>query len=356
MPEIAEQIEDVKTEELTDPFAAALLKDLTEKEEKEKQEPTEPEGEKAEGEEKTETQPEEKKDDSEKSETETEADEYLIKDDKTIQRYDALIKSGFTEEEAQDKVYKEAFDSADSQKNDKEDIMLSHLSDEEKKFLVPDEDLKNLKSAFENPPDSALLFHLNNSPELKKLFGGKIDSLDIYEDQTANAMFKLNLMESYRRTIGSYIEKIEKAKSNYNALVNAKNDFVQEIEKDFFKDYPELNNNEKQSIILSSHFVNLFKNKISLLDKEDQSDKEALKKMYNAAKEEYKKIYPALQKKFGIQKNTKVDDVLKDKKLKEMQETGSTPTNLGSENAVVIDTKNATDDDFIKALQTLKKE
>ena len=335
--ETTEKVEDVKVEELTDPFAAALLKDLTEKEEKEKQEPTEPEGEKAEGEEKTETQPEEKKDDSEKSETETEADENLIKDDKTIQRYDALIKSGFTEEEAQDKVYKEAFDSAGSQKNDKED-------------------LKNLKSAFENPPDSALLFHLNNSPELKKLFGGKIDSLDIYEDQTANAMFKLNLMESYRRTIGSYIEKIEKAKSNYNALVNAKNDFVKEIENDFFKDYPELNNNEKQSIILSSHFVNLFKNKISLLDKEDQSDKEALKKMYNAAKEEYKKIYPALQKKFGIQKNTKVDDVLKDKKLKEMQETGSTPTNLGSENAVVIDTKNATDDDFIKALQTLKKE
>lgn len=345
--ETTEKVEDVKVEELTDPFAAAILKDLKNTEADSTEDTQDKQT--------TQTTQTAQTEDKKEGEQVTEPpEEDLIKDDATLKKYDALIKSGFSEEEAQNKVYKEAFDSISNEK----DNTSKYLSDEDKQFLVSDKDYENLKNAYFNPPDSALLFHLNNSPELKKLFGGKVESLDLYEDNTANAMFKLQLMESYRRTIGAYIDNIERVKTNYNSALSAKSNLIKEFEDDFFKDYPELNNDERQSVILSSHFVNCFKNKVNMLDKEDQADIEVLKKMFKSAKEEYKKLYPALQKKLGFvkQDDKKVDDVLKDKKLKEMQEQGSAPTNGGNDNEVVIDSKNATDDDFINALKILKKE
>lgn len=306
---------------------------------------------------KTDNQPPAEENKTVQKEEDLEEGEELLKEDKNLLKYETLVKAGFSNEEALEKVYGEY--KADFTQKAAKDVF------GEPQFEIADwvkntteQDYQVLKEAYKNPTDQNLLYHLQKDPELradfKNLDVDNLKSLDIYEDAAANNMFRRVLKESYRKTIGGFINEIEKAQNLYAENVKVRTNLIQDLEDDFLKDYPELASDDIKSVSLAKHFVDRFRQKFDLLSPKQQEDIDLIKKLYQAAKAEYKTMYPVLKKRLGFLPEKQIENAqLQNKKLNEMQQNGSIPTGMNSEEGSFMLGANSSDDDFAKALISL---
>lgn len=306
---------------------------------------------------KTDNQPPAEENKTVQKEEDLEEGEELLKEDKNLLKYETLVKAGFSNEEALEKVYGEY--KADFTQKAAKDVF------GEPQFEIADwvkntteQDYQVLKEAYKNPTDQNLLYHLQKDPELradfKNLDVDNLKSLDIYEDAAANNMFRRVLKESYRKTIGGFINEIEKAQNLYAENVKVRTNLIQDLEDDFLKDYPELASDDIKSVSLAKHFVDRFRQKFDLLSPKQQEDIDLIKKLYQAAKAEYKTMYPVLKKRLGFLPEKQIENAqLQNKKLNEMQQNGSIPTGMNFEEGSFMLGANSSDDDFAKALISL---
>jgi len=293
-----------------------------------------------------------------KSDAEALEREELLKDDKDLYKYDTFIKAGLSKEEALEKVYGE-FKNTYQQKPDTQFQKMPEISTS--MGNVTAQDYEMLVRAYQNPTDSNLLFHLKKDPELRADFGlngidiDKIQTLDLYQDPMANNILRKIIKESYRNKIGSILNEIDETNRVIEQNNKVRANLVTEFEADFLKDFPELNSDDIKTYSLAKHFIDRFKQKCSVLSEAQQNDSEIIRKLYNSAKAEYKKIYPALKKKLGFEDEPKkIENAqITKKKLNEMQENGSIPTNLGTDETSFNLSSNSSDDDFAKAFKAL---
>lgn len=280
----------------------------------------------------------------------------LIEADPILQRYETLINSGLTKEEAEKKVYEDEYNTLPTLESVNAD---SFYSPETQQFLnISDEQLSALKNAYKNPPESALLFHLNNSPEYKSLVGDefeKIESLDQYTDPLTNFLFKKVLIDDYRRVTGEIISNIENAREQRNTVISQQNKLEQELSDIYHKTFPELKEENNFSEKMAVHFVYDMQQKLMKLSQKDRLDPEMVKKVFNSSMEDFKKKYPVFKKRFGQEQKNSVNADLANLKLQQMQTVTTSPTNNIDNVNFTLSTNNNNDTEVANILANLDK-
>jgi hypothetical protein len=246
--------------------------------------------------------------------------EKLLEDDQLLEQYKILTESGYTPEEARQKIYGEEVQEQQPQQ----------LPQIDQNYLVPKENYQLLVNEYHNPTLKGISFFLRNDPEMKSIYPGNFTDDELVEVIRARPDFKHLLINSYRSRLAPEIQQIETQYNNAEQIQQANNTLVAGFEKDFLKDFPEFNEANPSTNALGSHFVFAILKKIEKLPVSERNNAKILEAIYKTEKEKFKKTLPTLKQKLGIDVTNPNTDVLTKQKLLEMQQSGTTPTNSGN--------------------------